>query len=389
MIRDVGAGEERLVRDRVRILHLRMSSAGGGGPEKTLLRSGCLIDHERFDCRVGYLRRRDRDVSAILARGRAAGLDYREFPGRLFIDVGQLREILRCIRDQDTQILHCHDPKTDVYGLLLRRQCPGLRLVSTMHGWPWRTSLRRAFSNRLDLWALSRFDATLAVSAAVREIALRHGVRHARLVHNAIDAEEWDPARPGRELPGLREEGCFMVGFVGRLSKEKSPRDFVLTARAIAAQDTACRFVVVGEGAERAGAQALASSLGLDDRIRFVGSVSHHEMPSLYRALDVLLLTSRTEGLPNTVLEALAMKVPVVATEVGGVGEIVTHERSGLLAAAGDVDSLARYVLAVKGDLELAERLRTGGRTVVQQRFSFRQRIREIEAIYAGLVAEG
>jgi len=367
---------------RVNVLHIRMTSGRGGGPEKTLLKSGRLIDSRRFGYTVGYLRRHDGDISAVMDLGRGAGLDYREFPGRLFIDLGQLRAIRRCIRETGAHILHCHDPKTDVYGLVLKRLCPDLRLVGTMHGWMWRTSLRRVFSNRLDLWALSAFDVTIAVSDAVRRIAERHGLRNVRVIHNAIDTDEWDTESPGDRMADLRDPGTFLIGFVGRLSSEKCPLDFISVAEAVAARDKTCRFVVVGEGPDRSAAQELALSRGLGGTVRFTGLIEPSEMISLYRDLDLLLLTSRTEGLPNTVLEALAMQVPVVATDVGGVGEIVVHGSSGLLAAQGDIEALANHVMAVKDDPGLADRLKKGGRKVVEQRFSFRSRMRQIEETY-------
>ena len=374
---------------RIVVLHVRMTSAGGGGPEKTLLKSGALIDRSRFDFQVAYLRRADRDISRILEPALGAGLAYHEFPGRLFLDRKQLHALRRLIEAQGVDILHCHDPKSDMYGLLLRRMCPGLRLVATMHGWLWGTTLRRAITNRLDLRVLSRFDAKLAVSHAVRQIAERHGVPNVELVHNAIDPREWDPAVPGPRLDGLADPGECLIGYVGRLSREKAPLDFVRMAQRVADQDSRCRFVVAGEGPEAARVRAFAADRGMGARMSFLGSLPREAIVALYRTLDVMVLTSRTEGLPNTVLEALAMQVPVVATDVGGVGELVAHGRTGLLTRPGDCDGLARHVLAVSRDAALAAALKTAGRALIETTFSFHARMRKVEAVYERVVNQG
>lgn len=368
---------------RIAVLHLRTATAAGGGPEKTILVTGRLIDRERFDYLAVYLRRRRSRPAAVLEQARVLGLDFFDFPGPA---PAQLARITRLIRERDVRILHCHDPRSDVYGILLRRLFPSLRLVSTMHGWIERTR-SKGLLNRLDLWALRRFDRVIAVSGAVRDIAGRSGIRHAVTIHNAIDTAEWRP-RPSAsaERGSVPHPAPFRVGFVGRISREKGPLDFVRVAAAVLERNRGWEFVVAGDGPESARMRSLTEQLGLAANFRFLGTLRGAQLLSFYQGLNALLSPSHTEGLPNTILEAAALGVPVVATRVGGVGEIISHGENGLLANGGDLAALAEALEQLRSDAALARRLAVAGRKVVAERFSMARRVRTIEALYLRLV---
>lgn len=370
--------------ERIPVLHLRTATAAGGGPEKTILVTATLIDRRRFDYCAVYLRRRRSRPAAVLEQARALALDFRDFPGPGLL---QLARTCRLISERRVRILHCHDPRSDVYGVLLQRLHPSLKLVSTLHGWVGRTR-GKALHNRLDLLALRRFDCVIAVSGAVQEIARRSGVRRTVLIHNAIDTEAWRPlpepavgVAPGPPAP-------FRVGFVGRISHEKGPLDFVRVAAALLGQDRGWEFVVAGDGPDARRMRSLADELGLAGHVRFLGSLRGPDLPAFYRGLNVLLSPSHTEGLPNTILEACALGVPVVATRVGGVGEILSHGENGLLAERGEIGGLAAALRLLRGDAALARRLALAGRRVVEERFSMAGRVRAIEDLYQRLVPE-
>ncbi|HUT24739.1 MAG TPA: glycosyltransferase family 4 protein [Sumerlaeia bacterium] len=374
------------MRNRITVLHLRTSSGPGGGPDKTILTTGGLIDRNQFDYAVAYLRRRGREIAPTLDNARRAGLECREFPGGAFFDPLQMIRLVRFIRSRGVTILHCHDPKSDLYGAALRPLLPSVHLVTTLHG--WLPGARKRFSNRMDLWALRRFDCILAVSRHTEAIARRHGIGNTRVVYNAIDTDEWRPVAEGSVASPVRKKdpGAILVGYVGRLRAEKGPLDFVRVAALIRERSPRCEFAVAGDGPQREEMAALAHELGVAEHFHFLGHVGGDALRSLYQSLGVLLSPSLTEGLPNNVLEACAMGVPVVATDVGGVGEIIAHGENGLLAQAGDVATLAEHVLAVASDQETGRRLAAKAREVVEERFSMTARTRQIEEIYAELV---
>jgi glycosyltransferase involved in cell wall biosynthesis len=141
------------------------------------------------------------------------------------------------------------------------------------------------------------------------------------------------------------------IGFAGRLVPQKRPEDFLAMAARIAAHHPEVRFLIAGYGSRRSGYEHLAALLGLEGRVEFLGMV--RDMRAFYASCDLLVLPSRSEGCPNIVLEAMAMKVPVVASDTTATREVVTHLRDGFLFPVGDVDRLSDTVELALGAPDL------------------------------------
>jgi len=364
---------------------MRHSKGGGGGADAVLLRDVSVLDKGRFQPRVVYLRKHREQPSRMIQRLRDMNVPCYDQPGNAVVDLRQLLQIARLVRQTGTRIIHCHDPKTDIYGYLLRIFCPHIKLVCTLHGWTVKIR-REVLYNWMTVRALKRFDAILAVSENLRQRAQAAGLTRVLLIPNAIDSDFWRREDRGPKAPREDKQGVA-IGFVGRLSPEKAPLDFVRTARRVSEKAPDCEFFVAGEGPERPAMEALAASLQVADRIRFLGHLDEERLRALYSRLDLLLLTSRTEGLPMVILEALAMSLPVVATRVGGVGEIVHHGVHGLLAEPGDVDGLATCVLRLVESEAMRESFGAEGRKRVETRFSVPARIAAIESLYRSLLS--
>src|SRR5262249_15182476 len=131
---------------------------------------------------------------------------------------------------------------------------------------------------------------------------------------------------------------------------------------------------------ERARLQALVGELALGDRVRLLGHLA--DTRDLYQSLDVYVLSSLREGLPNVLLEAMAMEVPVVATRISGVPRLVRDGENGLLVEPGDIAGLAAAVRRLAGDPDLRVRLRQAARTTIEQRYSFAMRMEKIRRVY-------
>jgi glycosyltransferase involved in cell wall biosynthesis len=368
------------MKDRIAVLHLRSSVAAGGGPEKTIYNTGRFINHQRFLYLVVYLTKKSQP-SEIAQKGKDEGLTYFQLPGVKFFDVRQFREIMRIIRTYRVQILHCHDPKTDFYGVLLKVFFPNLKLISTLHGWIHRTWESNLYK-RIDIWTLKRFNSVIAVSKTIERIAESYGIKRVSLIYNAIDIDEWRPKYHCTNLFTLHDPQAFLVGYVGRISTEKGPIDFVKVAYKVLQNDSHCEFIVAGEGPEMEAMKNLALKLDIITHFHFLGHVKSEDLYSIYQKLDLLLVTSITEGLPNNILEAFAMYVPVVATRIGGISEIVDDGYNGLLATPGDVSELANLVLKIKNNKELSDSFKNRGRLIIEEKFSFDVRVKKIEELY-------
>jgi glycosyltransferase involved in cell wall biosynthesis len=164
---------------------------------------------------------------------------------------------------------------------------------------------------------------------------------------------------------------------------EKDLVTWIQTAARVAAVYPDARFVLVGEGRNgrtQAQLEQLAKALGIDDRVIFPGY--REDLLSVYTAFDLFLLTSRREGLPNSVLEAMALRLPVVTTDVAGTKELVLDGRTGFVCPQGDVEGLSQSVIRLLSNATLRLSMGGAGRTRVEQEFSFAHRLRKIEALY-------
>ena len=203
-------------------------------------------------------------------------------------------------------------------------------------------------------------DALICNSEAVRRMFAPLVPAPASLVRNGVDTDLFrvgagDPQRLG--LPP-RDRRPPVIGFAGRLVPQKRPQDFLQMAAAIAGRHPDVRFLMAGEGSRRPSVERQANELGLTDRVRFLGLV--RDMRDFYAACDLLVLPSRSEGCPNTVLEAMAMKLPVVASDTPSTREVVHSASDGVLYPIGQVDRLVeeveRLLRAPALRAELAER---------------------------------
>ncbi len=215
-----------------------------------------------------------------------------------------------------------------------------------------RNRLLRASRNA----ALRRATHVLVPSAYLRDVALGWGLEPERLtvVPNPAPVLPLLPSRD-EERDALGVEGVTFAA-AGRLTRQKALGD----ALAALARVDGARLLVAGDGPERAELEQTARELGVSDRVRFLGALPRDEVLRVFRAADAALLTSAWENLPHSVLEALAVGTPVIASAVGGVPEVVRDGENGLLVAPGDVEGLADAIRRVSDDERLRAALAGG-----------------------------
>jgi glycosyltransferase involved in cell wall biosynthesis len=372
----------------VRLLELRNTYKWGGGPDKTILLSAEQHDRTRVVVVVTYIRDvRDQEFR-ITDKARARGLTYYEIPEHGKFDLRVLRAIRDIVIHHDINLIHSHDYKSDLFAYLVRRWLwrRPIALVSTAHAWVI-LGARGEFYRRLDLWLMRRFNHLLAVSQATKDEMTAAGVSAANIsvVHNAIDTEVWSPLQT---TTNLREElgigqAFPVIGYVGRIMPEKDLDTWLHVAALVAQKYPSARFVLVGEGRDGTTLrhlQKLATTLGISAQVIFTGY--RESLVPAYATFDIFVLTSRREGLPNSILEAMAMGLPVVTTDVAGTSELVFDSVTGFVLPQGDVHGIAQAIIALADNHQLRLRMGTGGRKRVEQEFSFNKRLRRVEELY-------
>jgi glycosyltransferase involved in cell wall biosynthesis len=376
----------------IRLLELRNTYKWGGGPDKTILLSAERHDPSRVNVVVAYIRDvRDCEFE-IAKKARAKGLTFYEIIERGKFDPSVLRTIRDIVIRHDINLIHSHDYKSDLFAYLVRKWLWRRRiaLISTAHAWVI-LGPRGEFYRKLDLRLMKRFDHLIAVSHATKAEMVDAGVPEniITVIHNGIDTEAWASARANGNI---REElklnpSTPVVGYVGRISPEKDLDTWLRAAALVADSIPTARFVLVGDGRDgntQGRLERLAVSLEIGDRVIFAGY--RQNLLPVYAAFDIFLLTSRREGLPNSILEAMAMRLPVVTTDVAGAKELVADGQTGFVLPQGQTEALAQALVDVMLDDHLRLRMARLGRQRVEQEFSFGHRLRRIEDLYGSVL---
>jgi glycosyltransferase involved in cell wall biosynthesis len=372
----------------MRVLELRSVRGTGGGPEKTILLGAAQATPGLCHVTVCYIRDERDDQFGIDRRAASLGVDYVEIRERHSFDLSVWPTLRQLVRAKNIDLVHAHDYKTDLLAWMLHRR-DGTAVMSTAHGWSGFSFKERCLYYPGDKYLLARLPRVVAVSPLIRDELLSYGADPDRVtvLLNSIDPEAFRRDDSLREqsrasLPaGSRD---FVIGAVGRLEIEKR-FDLLMQAFAtVVSRQPRARLVIAGEGSLRTSLEDLASRLGVADRCHLIGQVS--DVALLHQGLDACVQTSDTEGTPNSVLEAMAMRTPVVATAAGGTTALVTHNVHGLIVPVGDVAAIADALETVIVDPAAAARHTQAARERIERDLSFRARTATLEGIYAELL---
>jgi glycosyltransferase involved in cell wall biosynthesis len=293
--------------------------------------------------------------AAANAGARFVPLRHVRRPIRPWRDLAGLVELSRLLRRERPQILHASSSKAGVLGRLAAAATGVPVRIFTVHGWAFAaySGLPSLFYRLSDRLMAPLTTVTICVSENELAAGLEAGTCSAErsiVIRNAVDVSAAARAGHDRATPRLIA--------VGRL---KAPKDFLTLIHAFAAlPEGSFEALIVGEGPDRPVVEAEIRRLGLDGRVRLLGERS--DVPALLADSDVFVLSSRSEGLPVSVLEAMAAELPIVASRVGGLGELVVDGETGILVRAGDAPGLAAAVGRLIEDRDLRRTLGAGGR---------------------------
>jgi glycosyltransferase involved in cell wall biosynthesis len=373
----------------IRVLAL-MEASTVAGP------AGNLIDAARWArephpdapateiCIVSYVRSGSGSGESFIAASREAGLPTEVISEEHRFDLGVISRIRGIIARRRPHIIQTHNVKSHLL----------IRLMKAWRAHPWlvfqhgytNKGLKDRIYNQFDRWTLRKAFRVVSVCQAFSARLEGWGVpaTRIRVLHN--------PARPylspgSSEVEAVRKEldlepGTFVVLSVGRLSREKGHRDLLEAAAILRDSNPAVpiRFVVVGDGPEREALAVRSERLGLRSVVTLAGQ--RRDVRPFYALANALALPSHSEGSPNVVLEAMAAGVPVVATAVGGVPEIVTDCVTGLVVSSRKPAAMASALGRVISDEELRRRLAAAGKEYVSSKHSQAEYCRSLIAIY-------
>lgn len=382
----VRANRERTVdqsETRPTVCQLLHSLSVGGAEILAARIAHRLRDSVRFvfaclDDRGALAENLERDGFPVHCLGRRPGFDW-----------GCALRLSRLLREEKVDIVHAHQYGPFFYAMTSRLRGPRKPILFTEHGrhQPDYPRRKRMIANRL---LLSRRDRCVAVGEAVRTALINNeGLPGGRVevIYNGVDtgsyAAETDRAEARRLMKA--EPGEFVIIQVARFDYLKDHSTALRALSRVLAAVPQARLVLVGDGPERERIKSQVRESGLDSQVRLLGT--RGDVKRLLPGADLFLLTSTSEGIPLTVIEAMAAGLPVVATDVGGVGEVVMDGATGLLAPAKDDAALATAIGRLVNDSELRNRFGRAGQERARERFDETGMCRHYQQIYISLVA--
>ena len=286
----------------------------------------------------------------------------------------------KVIEQEELDLLHVHYAIPHSTAALLAREATGVPYVVTLHGSDVTILGSDPAYHRINTLSVERADAITAVSEFMaREAYERLGIGNdIQFIPNFVDADEYQPA-PCLVLQKERERD-IVITHVSNFRPVKRVSDLVYAMKIVAKEIPNSRLVLVGDGPDRHGIERLVNQLDLKENVLMTGYRS--DVSRILKCSDLFVLCSSTESAPLTVLEALSTGIPVIATRIGGVPEIVEDDVNGFLVEPKHPEAIAERILQLNNDKPLREKLGEGARNTVLERYTIDKVIKQYEETY-------
>jgi glycosyltransferase involved in cell wall biosynthesis len=350
----------------VKILHI-ISSGGMYGAEAVILNMSRTLNAGSHSSLLGVFSNSANPNLQLHEAAAKEGIESHLIPCNGQVD----RTVIASIRDlaarTNADIVHAHGYKADIYTYFALRGS-SVALVSTCHTW-YDNDLFVSLYGMADRLVLRRFAAVVAVSDEVKQRLLKAGVHEDKihLVQNGIDLRPFDNATLSLRK-NLSSDHPTIVGLVGRLANEKGVDIFLRAAARVLAALPSTKFVVVGEGPDRDKLESLIDELKIRENVTMLGR--RDDMPAVYASFEIMVSASRQEGLPIAILEGMASRCPLIATNVGAVPTVVLDGSTGVLLPPENTEALASEIVKLLQDPARRVSLGAAARKLVAEKFS-------------------
>jgi glycosyltransferase involved in cell wall biosynthesis len=350
----------------MKILHL-IETSGPGGAEKVLLSLAKNLN-KNYDCSVGLIKN-----GWLYGKLKENGIKAEIIPPGGLFDLKLIRNLVTHIKGEKIDLIHSHLLDMNFYSSIAAK-FTGTPHISTEHGDVHHFSKRMDFKTRLKIKILAKFSNKLVF---VSNFTKRQFLKIANLpeektsiIYNGIDIDEYqkpiDKNKKKGEI-GIKEDE-FVIGNIANLYPVKGQIYLLRAAKKVLKEIPNTKFLIIGRGELENELKREAQNLGIVSYVKFLGF--REDVKELYKIMDVFVLSSLTEGLPLSLIEAMASKVPVVATDVGGIPEVIDDGVNGLLVPPSDPEALSTKINFLLRNNSLAEKLVIQGGKKFKQQFS-------------------
>lgn len=358
-----------------------------GGAENLLLELSKGLSKEKFNISVGYLK----GQGTLKEDFETAGIRVVDFKMRSKFDMFCLFKLAVFIRQEKFDIVHTHLINADIFGFFAAKIAGVNTIVSTKHNTD-AFRRRKSFSMRLDSFVANRLSLNIAVSNSVRDFLIKYqriNPEKFKVVYNGINNAEFSPRKNKEDAKidlGLNSKE-YVVGVIGRFEEQKGHIYLIEAMQKIISEIENVRLVFLGQGSLKKSLQKRISFLNLGSKVTFLKMRS--DVVNVLSALDIFILPSLWEGLGMAMLEAMAAGVPVIASDVDGIKEVIESDKTGILVPPADPGKIAEAVIELLKDEKRREYFSVMGQNSVQAGFNMFGFIKKIEKIYSQLRKAG
>ena len=310
------------------------------------------------------------------------GLKVVTFPCMGKFDLATIIKIRRYIKENRIKIIHTHNYKSSFYGWLASANLNVKRIV-TCHNWLG-DNFKMKFYKSIELMLFNRFNKIVTVSDILLKEVLKEGVavEKVRMVNNGIDLQRFRLDIKNDDL--RRQLGIkisdFVVGGVGRLVPEKGYHYLIEAIKKLTLQYSSIKLLIIGDGPLESELRTQVKDLKLENNVKLLGL--RNDIPVLLSSMDIFIMTSTNEGMPMALLEAMAMKKPVIATRVGAISKIISDGVNGLLIPPKNVDSTVAAVTYLLQNREKGSIFAEKGFESVKNEYSSKKMTQHYAEIY-------
>jgi glycosyltransferase involved in cell wall biosynthesis len=374
---------------RLKVVQLTDRVGTHGGAEHLTMQIAERLDPERFESMVCATRfsRSEQEKQTVLEAAEALerrGVRFLGLNRHTRAHVWAWRPLLSLLRRERVDVIHAHKFGSNIWGVVFGQLCRVPVIVTHEHGWSFKGRAKMILDREL----IARgSDAFIAVSREDRRRMIeveRIAPERAVFVANGIPALPPPSGNDVRGELGIGKED-LVVTTVGFLRQPKAMDVLIEAAARLAPRFPRLRVLIVGEGADRPVYEALIDKLGIGDTVKLLGLRS--DVPDLLAETDVAVLSTNSEGSPLSVMEYMDAGLPVVATRVGGIPDLIDHGVEGLLVEPRDPDGLAEAIARLLDDPDEARRMGERGRERRRREFDIDVMVRNLENLYLDLYA--
>jgi glycosyltransferase involved in cell wall biosynthesis len=298
-------------------------------------------------------------------------------------DLSAITQLCTIINDRKIDVIHTHGYKSDILGLIAAKKS-GIKCVSTPHGYGQPSNFKLKMYIKLGVFCQRFFNRVVPLSIQLKNECLAFGVPERKIsyIQNGVDLTEVEQFRKTKQIKNATNKK--IIGFIGQMIPRKNIKDLLDIFEATHNKVPNIELQILGDGESRAEMEIYAKTLSSFDDIHFLGF--RYDRMEYLKQFDIFAMTSKDEGIPRCLMEAMGMELAVAAYDIAGIDQLISHNETGLLASFGDKETLTKYWVELLTNGEVSKKFAANAKAFVDEKFSGQRMAREYNELFGQLV---